>query len=138
MIEYHYETEYELDSPLKHTKWINKCVELKNGEVDELHFIFCSDAYLLEINKKYLQHDFLTDIITFPESGEGLKGDLFISVDRVTENAETYGVTSAEELRRVMIHGVLHLMGMDDATPELKREMRLAEDELLELFHVKH
>ena len=138
MIEYHYETDYELDSPMEHTKWLTACVRSKDHEVDELHFIFCSDAYLLEINKKYLQHDFLTDIITFPEEGVGLKGDLFISIDRVAENSVTYGVPADEELRRVMIHGVLHLMGMEDATADLKNQMRLAEDELLQLFHVKH
>lgn len=138
MIEYHYETDYELDRVEEHTKWLKECIAFKGHLIEDLNFIFCSDAYLLEINRKYLQHDYLTDIITFPDEGDGLKGDMFISTERVLENAADFGVDPGEEMRRVMIHGVLHLMGMDDATPELKQAMRLAEDELLQLFHVKH
>ncbi len=137
MIDYHYETDYQINDPDSHTNWLNRAVESKGHSIDELHFIFCSDDYLLDINRKYLQHDYLTDIITFPGEGQGLKGDLFISVERVAENAAIYQVSAEEELRRVMIHGVLHLMGMEDASPELKEGMRLAEDELLEMFHVK-
>lgn len=138
MIEYHYETEYEINNPEGHTAWLGEAVASKGFVVGELHFIFCSDDYLLDVNRKFLEHDYLTDIITFPGDTPGVSGDLFISVDRVAENASLFDTTPEEEIRRVMIHGVLHLMGMDDATPELKEAMHRAEDELLQLFHVKH
>lgn len=139
MIEYHYETDFRLSQPNKHTDWIIDAARHRNHSVAELNYIFCGDDYLLDINKRFLQHDYLTDIITFPSDGEdGLAGDIFISVDRVRENAVVFNVAFDEELRRVMIHGVLHLMGHNDSTDAERQKMRKEEDVMLELFHVKH
>ena len=97
--------------------------------------ILCDDDYLLEINKQYLQHEFYTDIITFDYVENGvINGDIFISVDRVKENATSFGVSEREELMRVFAHGVLHLSGLKDATSEEASQMRKAENESLELL----
>lgn len=139
MIEFYSETAFKLAHPQKHTDWIIEAAAQKGYAVEALNYIFCDDDYLLDINKRFLQHDYLTDIITFPgDDGPGLKGDIFISVDRVLENAALYNVTFDEELRRVMIHGTLHLMGYTDGTKEEKEIMRSEEDAMLHLFHVKH
>ncbi|MEE1001704.1 MAG: rRNA maturation RNase YbeY, partial [Bacteroidales bacterium] len=98
-------------------------------------YILCDDDYLLEINKQYLQHEFYTDIITFDYVENGvINGDIFISVDRVKENAASFGVSEREELMRVFAHGVLHLSGLKDATSEEVSQMRKAENESLELL----
>lgn len=106
-----------------------------------LSYIFCSDEYLLQMNKDYLQHDYYTDIITFPldDSSEEVNGECYISVDRVRDNAKENGVTFAAELRRVMVHGLLHLMGQNDKSEEESAQMRIAEDSSLRLwaFHVE-
>lgn len=95
----------------------------------------CSDDHLLEINREHLNHDYYTDIITFPyQEGEVIASDLFISVDRIKDNAATLGLTMEEEFRRVVVHGFLHLIGYDDKTPALKQEMRAAEDKYLKEF----
>lgn len=139
MIKYHYETEFGLPTPNKHTDWIIQIVARKGYEIEELNYIFCDDLFLLDLNKRFLNHDYFTDILTFPAEAEGrLMGDIFISVERVKENAELFQTGFDDELRRVMIHGALHLMGISDSTPEEKEEMRREEDEALELFHVKH
>ena len=97
--------------------------------IGALSFIFCSDAYILDVNMKYLQHDYFTDIITFDyREGQVLSGDLFISIDTVRANAEEYGVEFEDELNRVMVHGLLHLMGYDDHTEDQKKQMRQKED----------
>jgi len=104
-----------------------------------VEFIFCSDEKLLDINRKYLNHDFYTDIITFQyEQAPEISGDIYISVDRVKENAEAFKESFDRELKRVMIHGVLHLLGFRDSTKEEKEDMRRREDELIGMFHVKH
>ena len=139
MIEYFYETDFKLSRPKKHTGWIIDAANQKGHAVEALNYIFCSDDYLLNINRQFLQHDDLTDIITFPgEGSSGLKGDIFISIDRVRENAGLYSTPFEEELRRVMIHGALHLMGHEDTTSQEKEAMRAEEDALMKLFHVKH
>ena len=100
----------------------------------ELSVIFCSDEYLLEINRRYLQHDYYTDIITFDYTeGNVLNGDLFISIDRVKANADTYSQTFEQELCRVMLHGLLHLCGYDDTTKMQQKKMRAAEDKYLNI-----
>jgi rRNA maturation RNase YbeY len=97
-----------------------------------INFIFCSDIYLLDMNKEYLKHDYFTDIITFDYSeGNMISGDIFISRDRVEDNAETYRVSFDNELNRVMIHGILHLLGYKDETPEEKKHMRETEDKYI-------
>ena len=99
----------------------------------QISVIFCSDPYLLEINRKYLGHDYYTDIITFDYSeGDTISGDLFISVDTVRSNAEYYSADFKDELDRVIVHGVLHLIGYDDHTDEQSAEMRVRENHYLE------
>jgi rRNA maturation RNase YbeY len=117
-------------TPLK--QWIVEAIAKQKKYVGEINYIFCSDDYLLEINKKYLQHDTLTDIITFDYTadtgGAKISGDIFISIDRVKENAEKFAVIFETELHRVMIHGVLHLLGYKDKNKTDKAAMRKAED----------
>ncbi len=98
-----------------------------------LTYVFCSDKYLLDINKRFLQHDYYTDIITFPlsESQEAIEGEIYVSIDRVKDNAKTLGVAFSEELHRVLFHGVLHLLGFKDKTKAQQLEMRRMEDKWL-------
>ena len=113
-------------------EWINKSVNSLGFTVGELSFIFCSDEYLKKINFKYLNHDFFTDVITFDYSKEKLLfGDIYISTDRVKENAKIYSSYFNEELFRVIIHGVLHLCGFNDKTEEEKNLIRSKENEFL-------
>lgn len=138
MIEYHYETEFQIGNQIKFTDWISRVVASEDGSVKQLDYIFCSDSYLLEVNKKYLNHDTLTDIITFDYSdGKRIGGDLFISIDRVKENAKIFKSEFEKELLRVMAHGVLHLFGYRDKTEVEKDQMRSKEDEKIKLFHVE-
>lgn len=114
--------------------WIGETVKAEGFKrIAELNFIFCSDAYLLNINQQYLNHDTYTDIVTFDNSEEEnvIAGDIFISVERVRENAEKFGVTERDELHRVIIHGVLHLCGYLDKKKEDKELMTSKEDEYL-------
>ncbi len=139
MIRYHYQTDFELEDPSKYTNWINRFADENNSRIAELNYVFTSDEELLAINKEFLKHDDYTDIITFPyEEGEKLAGDIFISVDRVRDNAIQLNEVFEQELRRVMIHGVLHLLGYKDKSPEQELEMRSKEDLALKLFHVEH
>lgn len=114
-------------------RWILSALEeenvLKNKKFEELSFIFCTDEYLLDMNKKYLGHDYFTDVITFDNSEENtFSGDVFISIDRVRDNAAIFGQLFIDELHRVIIHGVLHLSGYDDATEQEQKTMRSKED----------
>ncbi len=104
--------------------------------IEALNFIFCSDPYLLKINQDYLQHDYFTDVITFDhaEAANLLMGDIYISIDRVQENAHSFGVTFLHELLRVMMHGLLHLLGYDDKQVSLQKLMRQREDHYLSLY----
>ena len=113
-------------------RWIESIVRSEKRELGEVLVILCSDEYLLKMNEQFLQHDYYTDIITF-DYGEGkmLSGELYISIDRVRENAYTEGVEMLKELHRVIAHGVLHLCGYGDKTQKEKKEMRLKEDEKL-------
>ncbi|WP_082326582.1 rRNA maturation RNase YbeY, partial [Sunxiuqinia dokdonensis] len=113
--------EFQLDLP-KSKKWIKNTIKKEGREPGEITFIFCSDDYLLEINKQYLDHDYYTDIITFDYvEGKEISGDIFISVDRVKENAATFGVDFQNELNRVLVHGVLHLLGYKDKSADEKK-----------------
>lgn len=115
--------------------WIENTVNNENFRLGNLNIIFCSDKYLLEINNKYLKHDYYTDIITFDYSNERIKsGDLFISVDRVNDNANKFCVSFKKELDRVIIHGVLHLLNYNDKTKEEKVIMRSMENKYLKIF----
>jgi probable rRNA maturation factor len=117
------------------SSWINKVVKKESAQLGALNIIFCSDAYLLNINKQFLKHDFYTDIITFDNSGEGgVSGELYISIDRVRENALALRATFRQELNRVIIHGVLHLLGYKDKTPSQIKKIRKKEDAYLRLL----
>lgn len=120
--------------PLK--SWVISTAKSENHLVEEINYIFCSDEYLLTINQEYLQHDYYTDIITFNNSSEPkhLISDIFISVDRVKENAQLENVDFHNELARVMIHGLLHLCGYTDTSPKDKKQMREKEDHYLSLL----
>ena len=112
--------------------WIKSIVEQNGMKVGDISYIFCSDDYLLEINQNYLQHDYYTDIITFDyTAGNKIAGDLFISIDRVVDNAKELNVSFEEELHRVIIHGVLHLLGFKDKTDKKAKQMRIKEQECL-------
>jgi rRNA maturation RNase YbeY len=116
-------------------KWLSLCMSKEKKKEGELSFIFCSDKYLLNINRQYLQHDDYTDIITFDYTQKNLvSGDIYISIERVKENAQTYKVTFQNELLRVMVHGVLHLCGYKDKTSRDARIMREKEDYYLSLW----
>lgn len=113
-------------------RWIKAIVENNKKEVGEISYIFCSDEQLLEINKEFLNHDYYTDIITFDYSEtDVVSGDLFISIERIKDNAKTLKTSYQEELHRVIIHGVLHLLGYKDKTEEESENMRKLEDECL-------
>jgi rRNA maturation RNase YbeY len=133
-----FETEdinFELTNYQQVSEWIKQVIHKYDFELEALTFIFCSDNYLHKINLDYLDHDTLTDIITFDNSDEEgiIEGDIFISIDRVKENAQDLNVSFEDELHRVIIHGVLHLLGVDDKTPELKAIMRTKENESLQM-----
>lgn len=116
-------------------KWIKDTIISEGKKLGDLTFIFCSDSYLLEVNKKYLDHDFYTDIITFDYVEDNVvNGDIFISTDRVKENAMEYKTTFANEMNRILIHGVLHLLGYKDKTKKDKSIMTDKEDFYLNLL----
>lgn len=120
-------------------RWLSQIISLKGKKLGEISIVVCSDEYLLDINKKYLNHNYYTDIITFDYTDDiAVGGDLMISYDRVKENAKQEGVLIQQELNRVMVHGVLHLLGLKDKTKEEAKKMRSAEDEALKMFHVEH
>jgi len=117
------------------THWIKQVIELFNKKSGDITYIFCSDAEILRINQSYLKHDYYTDIITFDYSeGDKISGDLFISLETVKTNSEKFKTNFDEELRRVMIHGILHLCGCDDKTSAKKKIMREKEDDALRLL----
>ena len=116
------------------SKWLKLVAESEIRRLGDMSVIFCSDPYILDVNLKYLQHDYFTDIITFDYcEGDTLSGDLFISIDSVRENAAFYKTEFEEELNRVIVHGVLHLIGYDDHTEADKKEMRSKENYYLSL-----
>jgi len=128
-----------LIDPTIYFPWIKLSIQEENHQVGDLFYHFCSDDFLLKINKDYLQHDYLTDIITFPLSvqPEIISGEIFISIDRVRENASALQTEFEREFTRVLIHGVLHLLGYDDHTDEDKLQMRAKEDYYLSLLPQK-
>lgn len=131
-IVYHYETDFKLEESAVISLWLNAAIDEEGMELGELNFIFCDDEYLLKVNIEHLDHDYYTDIITFDYcQDKTVISDLFISVDRVADNAKTYNVTFEEELHRVMVHGVMHLCGYKDKTEEEALKMREKEDHYL-------
>lgn len=138
MISFNYETNFELTNEAQYEEWIADVIESEYKTEGEINYIFCDDAYLLEKNIEFLDHDTLTDIISFDYTmGNLISGDVFISIERVKENAVEYNVLFEEELRRVMAHGVLHYCGYKDKTEEDEQIMRVKEEEKMKLFHVE-
>ena len=135
MIAFHYETSFELTNENFLKDWINTIVLSYGYTIGEINYIFCDDTYLHKLNLDFLQHDTLTDIISFDSTlGKLIGGDIFISVERVAENAKDYKVSFTDELHRVMIHGVLHYMGFKDKSIVDKKRMRKEEDNALFLL----
>jgi rRNA maturation RNase YbeY len=138
MISFNYELPFELENESNISDWIEDVIRSEKKELGDVNYIFCDDEYLLNINKQYLDHDFYTDIISFDYSeGTTISGDLFISIDRVKENASDFNVAVDEELKRVIIHGILHCCGYKDKSQEEEAKMRLKEEEKIAMFHVK-
>lgn len=127
----------ELQEPEKVKKWLTEVIVRQGKSVGNINYLFCDDNYLLEINRQYLNHDTYTDIITFDYVAGGLiSGDIMISLDRVGDNAIQFGVPFEQELHRVIVHGVLHLLGQGDKSPEEASEMRRQEEDALSLWNV--
>ncbi|EKT4501264.1 rRNA maturation RNase YbeY [Flavobacterium psychrophilum] len=138
MISFNYEIDFEIREETSYTNWVSSVILSENKSEGEINYIFCDDNYLLEINQQYLNHDTLTDVISFDYSlGDEIHGDIYISIERVRENADDFKVPFEEELKRVMIHGVLHYCGYKDKSDADELLMRSKEDEKLKLFHVK-
>ncbi|MFH6767336.1 rRNA maturation RNase YbeY [Gaetbulibacter aquiaggeris] len=129
MINFNYETDFALKDEDALSKWIVDCIRTEEYSLEEINYIFCDDEYLYKLNIEFLNHDTLTDIISFDYSvGKTIQGDIFISVERVKENATDFKVSFFEELHRVIIHGVLHYCGYKDKTPEDALLMREKEN----------
>ena len=139
MISFNYETDFELDNEAQYEDWISRIIESEGFDEGEINYIFCDDEYLHKINVEYLDHDTLTDIISFDYTvGNVLQGDIFVSVERVQDNAKDFNVSFEEELKRVLSHGVLHYCGYKDKSPKDEALMRSKEEEKMQMFHVEH
>lgn len=126
------DTDFNFEEPDIYINWVNAVIEEFNKNTGNISYIFASDKYIRDINVKYLNHDYNTDVITFDYSEDNIiSGDIFISIETVQKNADEYQVSFENELQRVMIHGVLHLLGYKDSTDEQKHEMRKAENDCL-------
>ncbi|MCL8008130.1 rRNA maturation RNase YbeY [Gelidibacter japonicus] len=129
MISFNYETNFELDNEDKLSSWISNTISEEGFKEGDINYIFCDDAYLLNLNMEFLDHDTLTDIISFDYTmGKLISGDVYISIDRVRENAKDFNVSFENELSRVMIHGILHYCGYKDKTDRENAEMRSKEN----------
>ncbi len=139
MISFNYELDFEIKDEQTYSNWISNIISSENKTEGEINYIFCDDDYLVEINQQYLNHDTLTDIISFDYSlGNEINGDIYISIERVKDNAIDFNVDFEEELKRVLAHGVLHYCGYKDKSEEDELLMRSKEDEKIQMFHVKH
>jgi probable rRNA maturation factor len=137
MIEYHYEKDFILEDSDKIRIWIEDAIKKEKKTVGDITYIFCDDDYLLERNKEFLDHNTLTDIITFNYCiDNNISSDIMISIDRVKENSTTFENSFNEELRRVMIHGILHLIGYNDKSDKEKELMREKENFYLNMFYI--
>ena len=135
MVTFNYETSFELKGENLLEYWIDTVVSKEGFSIGEINYIFCDDAYLHKLNVEFLQHDTLTDVISFDNTlGKLISGDIYISVERVEDNATDFNVSFLDELHRVMIHGVLHYMGYKDKSKEEKVKMRNAENKALSEF----
>lgn len=138
MINYNYELDFTLENEELFSQWIETVIQSEGKSLGEVSYIFCNDDYLLDINQQYLQHDTLTDIISFDYTeGDVISGDIFISIDRVQDNADDFKTGFKDELKRVMIHGILHYCGYKDKSESDEVIMRSKEEEKIKMFHVK-
>lgn len=138
MVIFNYETDFELENESGYETWIDAVIESEGKEAGEINYIFCDDEYLHNINMQYLDHDTLTDIISFDYCiGDLISGDIFISIERVQDNAKDFDVSFKDELLRVMAHGVLHYCGYKDKSDEDAEMMRFKEQEKMLMFHVE-
>ncbi len=138
MIDFNYETNFNLENEDAISLWLSQVIVSEDKKEGEINYIFCDDDYLLKINIEYLNHDTLTDIISFDYTmGNELNGDIFVSVPRVQDNANDFNVSFEEELKRVLVHGLLHYCGYNDKTEADEQLMRSKEDEKLAMFHVE-
>ena len=136
MINFNYETRFHLANEQSFSEWISRVIHDEECSEGEINYIFCDDEYLLEINQEYLNHDTYTDIISFDYSvGKKLQGDIFISIERVRENADNFGTSFDKELQRVMVHGILHYCGYKDKDSDDKKVMRSKEDHYISLMN---
>ncbi len=135
MVSYFFEeTDFLFKGKVKNSEWLKLVAESEIRRLGDINIIFCSDNYILDINQRFLSHDYFTDIITFDYcEGDKLSGDLFISVDSVGENSIQYGTDFNNELNRVIVHGLLHLIGYEDHTKAQQKQMRQKEDYYLSL-----
>lgn len=127
------EIEFELSNSSKITEWLSSVIKKANKRLVSINYIFCNDAYLHKINVEYLNHDTYTDIITFDNSNDEdeIESDIFISIERVQDNSKHFSISFEQELHRVMVHGVLHLLGFKDKTAGEQKLMRQAENDSL-------
>jgi len=138
MINFNYETDFALGDEQAFSDWLSAVIVSEGKNEGEINYIFCDDEYLHKINVEYLDHDTLTDIISFDYTvGNELNGDIFVSVERVADNAKDFKVSFAEELKRVLSHGILHYCGYKDKTDEDAQLMRAKEEEKMKMFHVE-
>ncbi|MEZ8003209.1 MAG: rRNA maturation RNase YbeY [Patiriisocius sp.] len=134
MIEFYSETDFKIEDTKALSHWISEIILHENHELGDLTYVFCDDDFLHKLNLQFLNHDTLTDIISFDNSlGKQIHGEIYISVERVKENAGTYQVAFLEELHRVIIHGVLHFCGYKDKTKKQQETMSCKENEALDL-----
>ena len=137
-VEFIYNTPFNLESEKKTSEWLQKAIVSENFFIGEVVYAFFNDEEVKDLNNKHLSHNYYTDVISFNDSSENvLSGNIAISVDRVKENSVKFNSTFHEEMHRVMLHGLLHLMGYNDLTEKEKIEMRNKEDEILSVFHVE-
>ena len=138
MISFNYELDFEIQNEEEYSHWITSVLLSEEKLEGEINYIFVDDDYLLDLNQKHLNHDTLTDVISFDYSlGNEIHGDIYISIVRVRDNALDFNVTFEEELKRVMVHGILHYCGYRDKTEADEQLIRSKEDEKIKMFHVK-
>ena len=138
MINFNYETDFTFENEDVYASWLSNVISSENKKEGEINYIFCDDEYLHKINVEYLNHDTLTDVISFDYTmGNEISGDCFISVERVKDNASDFNVAFDEEIKRVLAHGILHYCGYKDKTDVDEEVMRSKEDEKIALFHVE-
>ena len=139
MIDFVYNTDFKLANKEVFSRWLISVANEEGFLIDTLVFLFVDDKEILEMNKKFLKHDYYTDVITFGDlKDKKISGDIAISIERVLDNSKTYGVEFEDELKRVMVHGLLHIMGYNDKASNDKSVMSKKEKKAIKMFHVKH